>query len=79
MPNESGNPSDWAKSVVFFLLGLVMVWEGLEFFWQRLPEPVQLALKNAGTWLVVNETARFCLLAVLLLLGLAVGLREIWR
>jgi hypothetical protein len=78
MPNKSSNPTDWAKSVVLFLLGLVMVWEGLEFFWQHLPGPVQLALKGAGTWLVVNETARSWLLAVLMLC-LAAGLGLIWR
>jgi hypothetical protein len=79
MPNKSSNPTDWAKKVVFFILGLVMIWEGLEFFWQRLPEPVQLALMNAGTWLVANETARYWLLAVLLMLGLAGGLGVIWH
>jgi hypothetical protein len=79
MPNKSSNPAEWPKKAVYFLLGLVMVWEGMEFFWQRLPEPVQLAVKGAGSWLVVNETARYWLLAVFLMLGLTAGLVLIWR
>jgi hypothetical protein len=71
--------SDWAKTVVLFFLGLVMVWEGMEFFWDRLPAPVQAACKMAGRWLVVNEAARYMILIFFLGLGFAAGLALIWR
>ena len=79
MAMKSSNHAEWAKKTVYFFLGLVMVWEGIEFFWERLSEPVQSALKGAGTWLVANDTARYSLLGVLLMLGLAAGLILIWR
>lgn len=76
---KSSNHAEWPKKIVYFFLGLVMAWEGMEFFWERLSEPVQSALKSAGTWLVANDTARYSLLGVLLMLGLAAGLILIWR
>jgi hypothetical protein len=76
---DTGNPPDWAKNAVLFLLGLVMIWEGIEFFWERLPQVVQVASKTMLTWLVVNEPARYMLLGVVLALGFAVGLALIWR
>lgn len=78
MPHFDG-PQDWAKSTVLFLLGVVMVWEGMEFAWERLPQPVQKSTKKMLIWLVMNEPARYMLLTVVLALGFAAGLALIWR
>jgi hypothetical protein len=78
MPSLSRS-QDWAKSIVHFLLGIVLVLEGVAFVWERLPQSVQRAGEGMFIWFVLNELTRYMLFAAVLALGFLAGLALIWR